>query len=260
MSSYFQNEKPKILILEDEPLVADGLCKHIRDLIPGAQFLEILSSVKKALHWFEKSASPDLIFADIQLSDGISFDVFKQYEPACPVIFTTAFDHYAIRAFEVNSVDFLLKPIAKSELRTALEKLRKRRESFALPDFRTAIEKLTSGRIYLERLLVNHQNRLIPVGVEDISGFQKAELIYLIHRNGSRFITDFQTMEELENKLDPSFFFRANRQFLIRIDEIRHIKSTHKGLEVFLKNPQLSQVEISRERSPIFKRWILGGK
>ncbi|HSF54471.1 MAG TPA: LytTR family DNA-binding domain-containing protein, partial [Algoriphagus sp.] len=206
MSSYFIKDQPKILILEDEPLVADGLCKHIRDLIPSAEILEILSSVKKAFHWFEKSAAPDLIFADIQLSDGISFDVFKQYDPACPVIFTTAFDQYAVRAFEVNSVDFLLKPIEKTELQNALEKLRKRRESFGLPDFRSAIEKLTSGKIYLERLLVNHQNSLIPVGIDEIAGFQKAELIYLILRSGKRLITDFQTMEELENKLDPGIF------------------------------------------------------
>jgi DNA-binding LytR/AlgR family response regulator len=259
MNSYFQIDRPKILILEDEPLVADGLCKHIRDLIPEAEILEILSSVKKALHWFEKSAMPDLIFADIQLSDGISFDVFKQFEPACPVIFTTAFDQYAIRAFEVNSVDFLLKPVEKNELKNALEKLRKRRESFELPDFRSAIEKLTSGKIYLERLLVNHQNSLIPLGIDEIAGFQKSELIFLIHRDGRRFITDFLSMEELESKLDPAVFFRANRQTLIRIDEIKQIKTTYKGLELLLKNTQLSTVEISRERSPIFKRWILGG-
>ncbi len=258
MSSYFQTDRPKILILEDEPLVADGLCKHIRDLIPEAEILEILSSVKKALHWFEKSAAPDLIFADIQLSDGISFDVFKKFEPACPIIFTTAFDHYAIRAFEVNSVDFLLKPIEKTELKNALEKIPKRRESFAIPDFRSVIEKLTAGKIYLERLLVNHQNSLIPVRIDEIAGFQKAELIFLIHRDGRRFITDFQTMDELENKLDPAIFFRANRQVFIRIDEIKHIKTTYKGLEVFLKNTQMSTVEISRERSSIFKRWLLG--
>lgn len=260
MNSFFPTDRPEILILEDEPLVADGLCKHIRDLIPNAEIFEILPSVKKALHWFEKSATPDLIFADIQLSDGISFDVFKQYEPACPVIFTTAFDHYAIRAFEVNSVDFLLKPIEKTELKKALEKLPKRRESFALPNFRSAMEKLTSGKIYLERLLVNHQNSLIPVGINEIAGFQKSELIYLIHRDGRRFITDFQTMEELEHKLDPAVFFRANRQAIIRIDEIAQIKTTYKGLEVFLKNPQWPMVEISRERSPLFKKWLVGGK
>jgi DNA-binding LytR/AlgR family response regulator len=107
-------------------------------------------------------------------------------------------------------------------------------------------------------MLVNHQNSLIPVGIDEIAGFLKAELIYLIHRDGRRFITDFQTMDELENKLDPTVFFRANRQNLIRIDEIKQIKTTYKGLEVILKNPQLSLVEVSRERSPIFKRWLLG--
>ncbi|WP_111671044.1 LytR/AlgR family response regulator transcription factor [Algoriphagus litoralis] len=259
MNGYFQIDRPKILILEDEPLVADGLCKHIRDLIPDAEIVEVLPSVKRAISWFEKSAAPDLIFADIQLADGISFDVFKRFEPSCPVIFTTAFDQYAIRAFEVNSVDFLLKPIEKTELKIAFEKLRKRREVFGLPDFRNALERLNSGKIYLERLLVSHQNSLIPVGIDEISGFHKAELIFLIHRDGRRFITDFQTMEDLETKLDPAIFFRANRQFIIRIDEIKQIKTTHKGLEVHLKTSQISAVEVSRERSPLFKRWLLGG-
>lgn len=258
MSPFFNTEHPRILILEDEPLVADGLKKHILHLIPAAEFLAVLSSVKTALTWFQKGEVPDVIFADIQLSDGISFEIFKQFEPVCPVIFTTAFDQYAIRAFEVNSVDFLLKPIEKVELRKALEKLRKRRESFVLPDFRQAIQKLTTGKIYLERLLVNHQNSLIPIGIDEISAFQKDELIFLIQRDGKRFITDFQTLEELENRLDPTLFFRANRQTLIRMDEIKLIKTSYKGLVISLKNPQLSTVEISKERSPAFKRWLTG--
>lgn len=253
-------DRVRIVILEDEPLVADGLHKHLADLLPGLEVLAILPSVKKASDWFEKGLEVDLIFSDIQLADGISFDLFKRVEPRCPVIFTTAFDQYAIRAFEVNSVDYLLKPIEKKELVAALEKLKVRRESFVLPELRLALDRVRSGKTYLERLLVNVQNSLVPVTIAEVSGFVKEELIFLINRDGKRLITDFQSMEELEGKLDPGVFFRANRQTIVRIDEVKQIKTTYKGLEVHLKNPSLNKVEISKERSPQFKRWMLGNE
>lgn len=260
MNSYLTGGRARIVILEDEPLVADGLSRHILDLMPEAEVLEILPSVKKALDWFEKGHEVDLIFADIQLADGISFDLFKRMEPKCPVIFTTAFDQYAIRAFEVNSVDFLLKPIEKKELKNALEKLRKRRESYVLPELRMALDRVKSGKTYLERMLVTVQNTLMPVTIGEVSGFVKEELIFLVNREGKRLITDFQTLEELEGKLDPAVFFRANRQTIIRIDEVKQIKTNYKGLEVYLKNPMLNRVEISKERSPHFKHWMLGNE
>jgi len=260
MSIYLTGERMRIVILEDEPLVADGLYKHLRELIPGLELLAILPSVKKALDWFDKGQEVDLIFSDIQLADSISFDLFKSYEPKCPVIFTTAFDQYAIRAFEVNSVDFLLKPIEKKELKNALEKLRKRRESFVLPELRSALDRVKSGKAYLERMLVNVHSFLMPVTIAEVSGFVKEELIFLINREGKRFITDFQSMEELEGKLDPAVFFRANRQTIVRIDEVKQIKTTYKGLEVNLKNPTLNKAEISKERSSQFKRWMLGNE
>lgn len=258
MNPYFPSERVRILILEDEPLVADGLYKHLLELLPNSDLLAILPSLKKAQDWFEKDLEVDIIFSDIQLSDGISFELFKRYEPKCPVIFTTAFDQYAIRAFEVNSVDFLLKPIEKKELKNALDKLRKRRESFAIPELRQALDRVKSGKVYLERLLVTSHQALVPITIAEVSGFVKEELIFLLTRDGKRYVTDFQTMEELESKLDPAVFFRANRQAIIRIDEVKQIKTTYKGLEVSLKNTLLTSVEISRERSPQFKRWMLG--
>ena len=258
MSSYFSSERVRVVILEDEPLVADGLYKHLKELMPEAEVLAILPSVKKASDWFGNGYEVDLIFSDIQLSDGISFDLFKRFEPKCPVIFTTAFDQYAIRAFEVNSVDFLLKPIEKKELKNALEKLRKRRESYVLPELRMALDRVKSGKTHLQRMLVTVQKTLMPVTIGEVSGFVKEELIFLVNREGKRLITDFQTLEELEGKLDPAVFFRANRQTIIRIDEVKQIKTTYKGLEVQLRNPMLNRVEISKERSPHFKHWMLG--
>ncbi|WP_297335041.1 LytTR family DNA-binding domain-containing protein [Algoriphagus sp.] len=258
MSTYFYTHRPKILILEDEPLVADGLKKHVLDLIPSAEMLPVLSSVKKAIHWFEQSQIPDLIFADIQLSDGISFDIFRRFEPPCPVIFTTAFDHYAIRAFEVNSVDFLLKPIEKSELKSALEKLGKRRASYTLPDMTESIRQSKTGSLYLKRILATFQQSLIPVSDEEIAAFIKEELIYVITTEGKRLLTDFQSLDELDKTLDPSYFFRANRQSIIRIDSVKQLKSNFKGLEVELKISSLPTIPISKERSAVFKKWLLG--
>lgn len=258
MNTYFHSERPKILILEDEPLVADGLKKHLLDLIPKAEILPILSSVKKAINWFEQSQIPDLIFADIQLSDGISFDLFQRFEPPCPVIFTTAFDRYAIRAFEVNSVDFLLKPIEKSELKSALEKLGKRRASFALPDLSASLHENQKSSGYLKRILATSKNSLVPIMEEEMAAFIKEELIFVITLDGKRLLTDFQSLDELDKSLDPSLFFRANRQCILKIDSVKQIKSNFKGLEVQLKTLSLPTIHISKERSSLFKKWLLG--
>ncbi|MCE7057428.1 LytTR family DNA-binding domain-containing protein [Algoriphagus sp. AGSA1] len=255
---FFFNTTPKILIIEDESLVANGLIKNIRELIPEARIYPILTSVKKALHWFDKNEVPDLIFSDVQLSDGISFDIFEQYEPACPVIFTTAYDQYALKAFEVNSVDFLLKPIGKDDLRKSLEKLKKRWESYRLPNLNASLRQSVQGQLYLERFLVQHNQGFMPVIQDEVGCFQKDELIFTWKRDGKRYLTDFNSIDELESKLNPALFFRANRQFIIRVDNIMHIKSTHKGIKVQLHVPQQFILDVSREKAQIFKKWLLG--
>ncbi|MDR7131866.1 DNA-binding LytR/AlgR family response regulator [Algoriphagus sp. 4150] len=255
---FFFSTTPKILIIEDELLVANGLIKSIKALIPEAHIFPVLTSVKKALHWFDKNEVPDLIFSDIQLSDGISFDIFEHYEPACPVIFTTAYDQYALKAFEVNSVDFLLKPIGKDDLRKSLEKLKKRWESYRLPNLNASLRQSVQGQLYLERFLVQYNQGYMPVIQDEVGCFQKDELIFAWKREGKRYLTDFNSIDELELKLNPSLFFRANRQFIIRIDNIVQIKSTHKGIEVQLHVPQQFILDVSREKVPIFKRWLLG--
>ena len=258
MKDFFATNKPRILIIEDEPLVADGLKKQLLEFFPVAEFYPVLGSVKKALSWFEKSEVPDLIFSDIQLSDGISFDIFKNYETPCPVIFTTAYDRFALRAFEVNSVDYLLKPISRADLKTALDRLKKRRASFQLPDLRSTLEESRRGGSFLERFLVHFQNSLYPIYQHEVALFQKEQLIFVIRKDGRRFLTDFSSMDELESKLNPALFFRANRQVVIRLDEVQQIRSTHKGLLLQTKSPDLPPVEISRERGPAFKKWLLG--
>jgi two-component SAPR family response regulator len=126
----------KILLIEDEPLVAKNLENLVKKLEPNAVLLATISSVKESLDWFKTNAEPDLILADIQLSDGVSFDIFKEIQPQCPIIFTTAYDEYAIRAFKLNSIDYLLKPIDKDELRVAFDKFKKLNHAPYQDDFK----------------------------------------------------------------------------------------------------------------------------
>lgn len=247
----------QILIIEDEPLVAQKLQKMILEQLPHAHILATLTSVKRALHWMEKEAPPDLIFTDIRLSDGISFDVFRRYPPACPVIFTTAYDEYALRAFEVHSIDYLLKPVAPEDLQRALSRLRLASPTF--PDLQTLFQQWGSGqKIYRERFLAHLKNAWLPVTAAEVAFFQKDELIFLHTADGQRLVTDYHSMDELEAALNPTHFFRANRQFLLHLQSIGAVKNTHKGITVQLKKPHTTEVDISREKVQAFKKWVLG--
>src|SRR5690606_30480965 len=154
-----------------------------------------------------------------RLSDGISFDIFRRYPPACPVIFTTAYDEYALRAFEVHSIDYLLKPVAPEDLQRALSRLRPASPTF--PDLQTLFQHWGSGqKIYRERFLAHLKNAWLPVTAAEVAFFQKDELIFLYTADGQRLVTDYHSMDELEAALNPAHFFRANRQFLLHLQSI----------------------------------------
>ena len=248
----------KLLIIEDEPLVAKDLMNLIAKLSPDAQVLQVLSSVDSARKWFSENTTPDLILSDIQLSDGISFDIFESLHLSCPIIFTTAYDEYAIRAFKLNSIDYLLKPIDSKELSTALAKYK------SLSAENTVAEQLkalmnnwgTHAKKYKERFLTLHRNTLVPVSQQSIAYFHKEELIYLHTMDNERLITEHHTLDEIEGLLDPGIFFRVNRQYIIHIQSVGRIKPTHKGLTVQLKPPFNTDIDISREKATAFKKWI----
>ncbi|MEJ0033551.1 MAG: LytTR family DNA-binding domain-containing protein [Bacteroidota bacterium] len=248
----------KLLVIEDEPLVAKDLLKVIGRVAPEATVIGMLSSVNEAHKWFDNNTSPDLVLSDIQLSDGISFEIFESRKLKCPVIFTTAYDEYAIRAFKLNSIDYLLKPIDEKELLAALNKFRSLSEPASVTD---QLKQLMSGwgkeqKKYKERFLSIQRNSMVPVTQQEIGFFHKEELIYIHTMNNEKMIGEHQTLDEVESLLDPSVFFRVNRQYIIHLQTVARVKTTHKGLTVQLKQPFNFELDISREKASAFKEWL----
>jgi DNA-binding LytR/AlgR family response regulator len=247
----------KLLIIEDEPLVAKDLLKVVGRVAPDAVIAGTISSVSEAHKWFDQNPPPDLVLSDIQLSDGISFEIFETRKLKCPVIFTTAYDEYAIRAFKLNSIDYLLKPIDDKELGAALEKYRTLTGSVVSDQ----LKLLMSGwgkeqKKYKERFLSIQRNSMVPINQKDIGYFHKEELIFIHTVDNEKMIGEHQTLDEVESLIDPAIFFRVNRQFIIHMQTVARVKTTHKGLTVQLKPPFNIDIDISREKATAFKEWL----
>jgi two-component system, LytTR family, response regulator len=247
----------KILIIEDEPLVAKDIEKLLRRVEADCEIVATLSSVKETKVWIGQKTPVDLIISDIQLSDGTSFEIFESMDVGSPIIFTTAYDDYAIRAFKLNSIDYLLKPIDGDELAAAMRKYKSLRGSPIIDDHVKAMIQQwgKANKYYKERFLALHGNSLVPVMQSEIGYFHKDQLIYLHTLNNEKFICEFHALDDVEELLDPTQFFRVNRQFIIHIQAVGRIKSTHKGLTVVLKNPLSIEIDISREKASAFKKW-----
>jgi DNA-binding LytR/AlgR family response regulator len=253
----------KAIIIEDENLIARELKNKIAAVAPDLTILETLPSVKTANRWLLANAEPDLVFADIQLSDGVSFEIFERYELKCPIIFTTAYDEYAIRAFKVNGFDYLLKPVDTDELKKAIDKCRHWVENKAkLPNSIQELMQVLQNpeqnkKLYKEKFVVNQRNNWLPVLTKDIACFIRDNLNYLYTFTGEKYITDYITLEQIEELLDPRFFYRANRQSIVHIDAIQSIKPhENQKLTLTLKNPLKMEQDISREKAPGFKKWF----
>lgn len=251
----------KAVIIEDEPLIAKELVNKIAAVAADVEVIETLPSLKTARKWFMQNAEPDLLFMDIQLSDGVSFDLFENFKLDCPVVFTTAYDDYAIRAFKVNGVDYLLKPVDEGELQKAIDKCRSllsNKTSFPA-DMQQLMASLAVPRqnLFKEKFIVNQRNNWIPVDTKDIACFVRDNLNYLYTFNGEKYILDYTTLEDIEELLDPKVFYRANRQSIIHINAIQSVKPhENQKLSVFLKSPLKMEFDISREKAPSFKKWF----
>lgn len=251
----------KAVIVEDEQLIARELSNKIASVADDVQIVEILPSLKTAKKWFMQNAEPDLLFMDIQLSDGVSFELFDHFQLSCPVIFTTAYDEYAIRAFKVNGIDYLLKPVDEDDLGKAIAKYRNlaERKQSAPADMKQLITSLANPQqhLYKEKFIVNVRNNWIPVDTKDIACFVRENLNYLYTFSGEKYILDYTTLEDIEELLDPRIFYRANRQHIIHINAIQSVKPhENQKLSVFLKAPLKMEVDISREKAPAFKKWF----
>jgi two-component system, LytTR family, response regulator LytT len=248
-----------IVIIEDEALAAEKLQRTLLEVAPGSHVVATLASVEDAVIWFKTNAPPDLIFSDIQLLDGLSFEIFQRVSIHQPVVFTTAYDQYAIRAFEVNSIDYLLKPVQQEKLKQSLEKFRTVSKVAAKPnDFEAVLKYLKGSQDqYKSRFMVRIGQKIVAIPIEKIAYFySENKLTYIVNKEGKRFPFD-QTLEELLDVLDPKLFFRINRQYIVTFDCIAEMHPYFKGRIKLVLQPKTEEdVVISAERTPEFKKWI----
>ncbi|MES2850687.1 MAG: LytTR family DNA-binding domain-containing protein [Bacteroidota bacterium] len=250
-----------ILIIEDEPLVAVSLANLVKQLEPGAVIHGPVGSVTEARQWLEQNIIPDLILSDIQLSDGISLDIFDNNDISCPIIFTTAYNEYAIRAFKLNSIDYLLKPIDKEDLEAAFKKFHFLQSKFNNATYLKQITELFSNfpgtKKFKERFTVHVGRSVTLIPVTDIAMFVKEELIFLVNREGTKYITDFRSLDEVEELIDPAIFYRVNRQHLAHLPFIESYRGDDTGkLTLKLRNIKATDLIVSKEKAAEFRKWF----
>jgi DNA-binding LytR/AlgR family response regulator len=250
----------KLLIIEDEPASAQRLKKLAEEIEPEIIVLDMLDSISTAVEWFKTHTEPDLVLSDIHLADGLSFEIFRQVNLSCPVIFTTAYDQYAIQAFKVNSIDYLLKPIKKTELADAIRKFKKMKPS--VPGF--DLSQLTAmlgkqEKDYLKRLMIRIGQQIKVIEIKDIAYFYIDEkIVFGVAFNKDRHPMDL-SLDQLEKQLDPERFFRINRGFIISLDSIETMITYSKArIKIKLKPPCEVESITSTERSAEFREWLRG--
>lgn len=249
----------RILIIEDERPAAHQLAKLLREARPDAILFEHIESVSRAVEWLKREPSPDLIFMDIQLADGLSFDIFTHIPIQAPVIFTTAYDQYTLRAFKVNSIDYLLKPVEPEELKAALDKYDQVFRRPAPLDNRL-VEQLIqslSQPAFKERFLIKTGQSISFLPVEEIRYLYAEEgLVYARTPLNRKHHLDY-TLDQLEESLDPTRFFRLNRKIITHIEAITRISPFFNSrLIVDLQPPADFDVIVSRDRVNPFKHWL----
>lgn len=247
----------KVVIIEDEVGAAQNLGAILAGLPMAIQVLAILDSLTDAIDWLATNPSPDLGFFDIQLADGSSFEIFRRTQVGFPVIFTTAYDQYAIDAFKVNSIDYLLKPIQAEAVEQALNKYQSLQPT--APALQQLLAQLQppAASSYRQSFLLAHRDQLIPLAVHDCAYFHVEHAQCFVYtQHGQRFPID-QSLEQLEAELEPQAFFRANRQFLISRSCIQTIHLYFNGRLLLGLQPSTNkEVMISKARASVFKAWM----
>lgn len=253
----------RVLIIEDEQLTARNLEKTIRELVPDVEVAGLLPSVKEAVEWFGNNRMPDVAFMDIHLSDGSSFSIFEKVDITCPIIFTTAYDEYALRAFEVNSVDYLLKPVGKAALQRALEKLKRLSGSQGMEDNSELIRRVADailrggGGTYKSSLLVSVRDKFIPVKVKDIAYIYFEDKSPVAVKMDGEKCAVGGSLDEIARQLDPSQFYRANRQFIISRAAVKDVTVWFGGRVVVNLNAEVPErIIVSRTHVQEFKKWL----
>ena len=253
----------KVLIIEDGPNIANKMKRYIGEFDSSVNVVGIISSVEEGLEYFENNESPDLIFSDIELNDGLCFDIFEKYPQSCPIAFTTSYNEYWQKAFKTNSIDYLLKPITKKMIFESIQKYSKLKDYYNAYSTNDSlikfIEDLKSQEdlVYKERFLLKKGSNYDLVLVNDIKYlFSEEKLSYIISKNGSRF-SSYDSLGKIEASLNPKKFFRINRKMIINIDYIHKVKPFFKGkLKVIMLNKDEEEMIVSQTRANNFRKWL----
>jgi two-component system LytT family response regulator len=254
----------KVLIIEDETLAAKRIRKMVEELEEKIEIVGVTDSIESSVSYLKNNPHPDLILMDIELADGQSFEIFNQVDVKSTIIFTTAYDEYAIRAFKVNSIDYLLKPITQEDLKRGIDKFKQwsgAHQDTSAPklDLDSIVMALREQHIqaYKRRFLVKQGQKYIPLDVQDIAYFYTEDKVSFIKTySDQRYVVD-HSLDELEQLLDPVYFFRANRQFIVSPKSLDGIHNHFNGkLKINLKPLVSEEVYVSRERAADFRAWL----
>lgn len=251
----------KVLILEDETLSAERASQLLLEYDPDIEVADVLESVEEAAAWLGRNPEPDLMLLDIHLADGLCFDLFDNTTVKSPVIFTTAYDQYALQAFKINSIDYLLKPLDKDDLTRALDKYHSLRSdqrnvsALDIEKLRSTIQQLTKK--YKTRFLVRFADTIHFKNIDEVAYFYADDkVVFLVTTEGKKYLID-SNLETLEDLLDPALFFRINRKVIARIESIQKVKTLLSNrLQVFLKPAFDQDVFVSKYRSHDFRCWL----
>ncbi|MBM3783317.1 MAG: response regulator transcription factor [Acidobacteria bacterium] len=247
----------RLVIVEDEPLAREKLAAFLTAAAPDAEIVAKLGSVSEAVAWFQSNAAPDLLFCDILLSDGMSFEIFRAAPVPCPVVFTTAFDEYLLEAFQSNGIDYLLKPIRQSQVAAALGKYRALAEHFAA-DYQTRLRNVTHHNAKRrDRFLVRKGVGYHVIRTGEIAYFHAEDkLVFLMTRSGQRYLVDMP-LAAIEAELERGEFFRANRAWLVHVDAVERLAPCGKGKLMLELTPSTREpVVVSQERAAACRSWL----
>jgi len=252
-----------VLIIEDEIKIAKALKQSIESVNFDIEVLAIVQSVKGALKWFNENSAPDLIFSDIQLADGLSFEIYKQIDISSPIIFCTAFDEYAIEAFRTNGIDYLLKPIDENKLNQSLEKFQRMKALFGKTspneDDKSKLEAILKqfATNYKKSILVHFQGKMLPLKMAEVAYIQyELGNVYVVTLENRKY-TISQTLDEFETSLNPDDFFRANRQFIVNREAVANLENYFSRRMVLkLTVPTSEAIIISKTKSPLILHWL----
>ena len=250
----------KAIVVEDEQLAAERLIELVKSIDATIEIVGQFDTIADTVHHLKTESTPDIIFLDIQLADGRSFEIFEKTPIDSPIIFTTAYDQFTLKAFKLNSIDYLLKPVQSEDLRLALEKLKKLNRKGLNSDELGVLKEIikTKGQPYKQRLVIKAGNKIQFKPAEEVAYFfADGKEAYMVSRKENRKHLIGYTLEELENILDPKEFFRISRKFIVRADAIAEVKGLISSkLEVKLHQPTEHELAVSRERAQEFKTWL----